>query len=195
MYMPTDYSLADLTKLTGVSPRTVRYYIAQGLLPAPTQQGSNARYSSAHLDRIRVIRKLQSAHLPLAEIRRRLESLRPEEVASLADGGPTVETAAGSALDYIQSLLRPAAPPVFAIPSPPAAMTAARSTLTHPEEALKPSSEPPPESAIGEPDRAQWERITLDPDVEIHIRRPLSRQQNRRVERLIAIARELMKED
>jgi len=48
---------------------------------------------------------------------------------------------------------------------------------------------------LAQPERAQWERISLDPDVEIHIRRPLTRQQNRRVERLIAIARELLKED
>jgi hypothetical protein len=74
-------------------------------------------------------------------------------------------------------------------------MAAARSTSIRADEASKPSEEPPPASGFGEPDRAQWERITLDPDVEIHIRRPLTRQHNRRVERLIAIARELMKEE
>jgi DNA-binding transcriptional MerR regulator len=193
--MPTDYSLADLTKLTGVSPRTVRYYISQGLLPAPTQQGSNARYSDAHLGRIRVIRKLQSAHLPLAEIRRRLDSLRPDEVASLAETDADAASPDGTALDYIQSLLKPTGSPVFTTPIPPAAMAAARSTSIRADEASKPSEEPPPASGVGEPDRAQWERITLDPDVEIHIRRPLTRQHNRRVERLIAIARELMKEE
>lgn len=187
--MPNDYSLADLTKLTGVSARTVRYYIAQGLLPAPTSAGSSARYSEIHLDRLRVIKRLQASHLPLAEIRRRLESLRPEDVATLADPDATDEPPADSALDYIQSLLQPKGPATFAIPIPPAAMAAARSTLANVAQA------PSPAAAEPEPDRAQWERITLDPDVEIHIRRPLTRQQNRRVERLIAIARELMKED
>ena len=34
--MPDDpYSLADLARLAGVTPRTVRYYVAQGLLPSP----------------------------------------------------------------------------------------------------------------------------------------------------------------
>ncbi|MEO6350450.1 MAG: hypothetical protein ABIP53_07345 [Candidatus Limnocylindrales bacterium] len=46
-----------------------------------------------------------------------------------------------------------------------------------------------------EPDRAQWERISLHPDVELHIRRPLTRTQNKRVERLISIARELLEEE
>ncbi len=45
------------------------------------------------------------------------------------------------------------------------------------------------------PDRSQWDRVSLTPDVELHVRRPLTRSQNKRVERLIAIARELLEED
>ena len=45
------------------------------------------------------------------------------------------------------------------------------------------------------PDRSQWDRISLAPDVELHIRRPLSRLQNRRVERLLAVARDILEED
>ena len=44
-------------------------------------------------------------------------------------------------------------------------------------------------------DRSQWDRISLAPDVELHIRRPLSRLQNRRVERLLAVARDILEED
>ncbi len=43
--------------------------------------------------------------------------------------------------------------------------------------------------------RSQWEHIALAPDIELHVRRPLSRIQNRRVERLLAIARALLEED
>jgi hypothetical protein len=35
----------------------------------------------------------------------------------------------------------------------------------------------------------------LSPDIEIHIRRPLGRLEQRRVERLTAIARQVLKED
>src|SRR5215510_6434822 len=66
--------LNDLCQQADVTARTVRYYIQQGLLPSPGL-GSGARYGSAHLTRLRVIRRLQREHLPLAEIRRRLESL------------------------------------------------------------------------------------------------------------------------
>jgi len=39
-----------------------------------------------------------------------------------------------------------------------------------------------------------WERIPLAPDVELHVRRPLSRTANRRVERLVTIAREILED-
>ena len=39
--MPEDerYSLTELADLAGVTPRTVRYYLAQGLLPLWAQPG------------------------------------------------------------------------------------------------------------------------------------------------------------
>jgi hypothetical protein len=44
------------------------------------------------------------------------------------------------------------------------------------------------------PHRSQWERIALSPDIELHVRRPLSRFANRQVDRLIAAARDLIEE-
>jgi hypothetical protein len=57
-------------------------------------------------------------------------------------------------------------------------------------------SSPPGLGRLARPagaDRAQWERIALTPDVEIHIRRPLSREDNRRVEKLLEKGRELFR--
>ena len=184
--MATDYTLSELATLGGVSTRTVRYYIAQGLLPAPVGQGPAARYTEAHLDRLRLIRKLQAAHLPLAEIRRQLASLPVEQVAQLAESTPVVAPPGDSALDYIESLLKPNRA-LFAMAVPPA--TPARAVATPPAPAVT-GPKPAPE-----PERAQWERISLDPDIELHIRRPLTRRQNKRVERLISIARQLLEED
>ena len=45
------------------------------------------------------------------------------------------------------------------------------------------------------PSRSQWERVALAPDVELHVRRPLSREQNRRVERLLEEARRIFEEE
>ena len=58
------------------------------------------------------------------------------------------------------------------------------------------SSAPGPSEPAPAPlERSQWERIALAPDIELHIRRPLARAQNKQVDRLVTIARELLEED
>src|SRR4051812_25973145 len=79
--MPDDpYSLNDLARLAEVTPRTIRYYVAQGLLPSPEAAGPATRYGEGHLARLRLIKRLQRDHLPLSEIRGRIERLGDEEV-------------------------------------------------------------------------------------------------------------------
>jgi DNA-binding transcriptional MerR regulator len=209
--MPDDpYTITDLARLAGVTPRTVRYYVAQGLLPSPEAAGPGTRYSEDHLARLRLIRRLQREHLPLAEIRGRLTSLADEEVRGLVEtedrAGPP---APARTLEYVQDLMartgvqsrvvaagevrspylaryEPAFPDAF--PSVPA-----------PSAPALPSSAPmlpsPVEAKPTQPDRSTWERHALSPDVELHVRRPLDRRTNKRVEQLIRIARELFDEE
>ncbi|HUG48759.1 MAG TPA: MerR family transcriptional regulator [Candidatus Limnocylindria bacterium] len=173
--MPPDtaFTLQELADLADVTPRTVRYYIAQGLLPAPTGSGPGAHYEDAHLDRLRLIKRLQRAHQPLAAIRAQVGGLNDGQVARLADSDHQPPT--DSAVDYIRAVMRDE-PPVAAPPPPPV-----------------PAMATPLPPAL--PDRSQWERVALTPDIELHIRRPLMRHQNKRVDRLIAIARELLEEE
>jgi DNA-binding transcriptional MerR regulator len=77
------YGVAELAEAAGVSIRTIRYYIAEGLLPPPAERGPGASYSTGHLDRLRLIGRLKDAYLPLREIRRRLDGLDDEAVRSL----------------------------------------------------------------------------------------------------------------
>jgi hypothetical protein len=42
--------------------------------------------------------------------------------------------------------------------------------------------------------RTQWDRVALSQNVELHIRRPLGRLEQKRVERLIRIGREILEE-
>jgi len=187
--MPTDagYAITDLASLAGVTPRTIRYYVSVGLIPAPDQAGRAARYSEDHLRRIRLIRRLQEQHLPLAEIRSRLSSLTDDDVASALTAPEPEPT--GSALDYIRS-----------IASRPAPRAAEASTIWHTEDAAAPAiarplPAPAPSPAYAtKPIAAVWERIPLAPDVELHVRRPLSRTAHKRVERIINIAREILED-
>src|SRR4051812_15528391 len=71
----TRYSLQELTRAANVSVRTVRYYIAEGLLPPPVSAGARSFYGEPHLDRLRLIGLLKDSFLPLKEIRRRLTGL------------------------------------------------------------------------------------------------------------------------
>jgi DNA-binding transcriptional MerR regulator len=230
--MPTDntYSLQDLADLAHVSPRTVRYYVAQGLLPSPGQVGPGTRYTDGHLARLRLIRRLQREHLPLAEIRAQLANLDDETIAELLAAEKEPGPPDTSALDYIRGVLggeaaaaEPASSPgstptprlargpaFFAIPvhksspfapraladlSPPASLSALASAAAGPSAQAPASSTEPAPTATATAQRSQWDRISLAPDIELHIRRPLSRLQNKRVERLIAIARELLEEE
>ena len=89
--MPDEpYSLTDLVRLAGVTPRTVRYYVAQGLLPSPEQAGPSTRYGEGHLARLRLIRRLQRDHLPLAEIRARLDGLDEQQILDAAGADDAV---------------------------------------------------------------------------------------------------------
>ncbi len=73
----------ELAKEAGVTVRTIRYYMDQGLLPPPTPSGRYAHFSQQHLDRLRLIRKLKELHLPLEEIKRILDTTPPEEIEQL----------------------------------------------------------------------------------------------------------------
>jgi DNA-binding transcriptional MerR regulator len=66
-------SLSQLAAEAGIPARTVRFYIARGLLDGPEVAGRGAAYGPGHLERLRLIRELQSRGLTLAEIGRELE--------------------------------------------------------------------------------------------------------------------------
>jgi DNA-binding transcriptional MerR regulator len=68
----TSYSLAGLAEETGLPRRTIRYYIARGLLPGPMKAGRGSEYSREHLDRLREIQRLQKQGRTLAEVAQQL---------------------------------------------------------------------------------------------------------------------------
>jgi DNA-binding transcriptional MerR regulator len=103
------YKLQDLADAAAVTPRTVRYYIAQGLLPSPGRLGPHTRYGPEHLRRLRVVRRLQDEGLSLAEIRERLSGEPEPMVAPMMAPmmAPDFEPMLGSAVVHT----RPAMPP------------------------------------------------------------------------------------
>ncbi len=80
------YKLDELARAAGISPRTVRYYVQRGLLPAPAFKGKDTSYGREHLVRLRAIRKLQDAFFPLDAIAAELERRSLPEIEHIADG-------------------------------------------------------------------------------------------------------------
>lgn len=82
------YKLDELAAAAGVSARTVRYYVQRGLLPGPVFRGKDSAYDQGHLVRLRAIKRLQEAFLPLDAIQAELSKRSLEEIEKLADGEP-----------------------------------------------------------------------------------------------------------
>jgi len=158
-----------ISHLGGVTPRTVYFYIQKGLLPHPGTFGPGAKYERRHLIRLRLIKLLQREHLPLAKIRERMEALSDDQAErmlrerSQASPLPDSDGAPGSIAQ-----------------NPP------RTTLTSPKSTAGRIKAP-----IGVV-RSQWDRVVLTRDIELHIRRPLTRERNKQLARLLDVAREIL---
>lgn len=72
----TRYAIGDLADLGGVSRRTVRYYVQEGLLPQPLGLGRGNHYGEQHLAQLLRVKRLQEAGRTLEEIRAELGQKR-----------------------------------------------------------------------------------------------------------------------
>jgi MerR family transcriptional regulator, copper efflux regulator len=52
--------IRELTELTGITPRQVRYLIAEGLMPPPSGGRATAEYGDEHVSAIRRYQRLRS---------------------------------------------------------------------------------------------------------------------------------------
>ena len=171
---PQTYSLKEVAAQVGVDLRVLRswmelpYRILVGF-----GRGYGKRYPQAFLDRAMLVQRLRAENLPLAEVASRLRAVSDEDLAALL---PTAQPSGssrvkGSAADYAEMMLSSrglslnltAAVPVFQRVRPAVANVA----------------------------RSSWERIPITPELEIHARRPMTRDQNRRLEDLLKEAERL----
>ena len=88
------YAIGDLAELGGVSRRTVRYYVQEGLIPAPLGVGRGNHYGPGHLEQLLRVKTLQEAGHTLDAIRGTLNGAEPEPAAAPA---PASRSAAGLA--------------------------------------------------------------------------------------------------
>lgn len=179
---PAAYTMEELTAATGVTARTVRYYIVEGLLPPPEGAGPATTYSDVHRNRLLLIGTMKDAYLPLKEIRRRLATMREDEIAdavaphedvssshfALDDIEGDVAWSDDDASTYLDRILGPRTRPA-ARQSPPA--PSAPSSGGSPRRGSPPQPAPPTTSsshAYSAPAQS-WKRLSITPEAELMI--------------------------
>lgn len=171
---PQTYSLKEVAAQVGVDLRVLRswmelpYRILVGF-----GRGSGKRYPQAFLDRAMLVQRLRAENLPLAEVASRLRAVSDKDLAALlATAQPSGSSRVkGSAADYAEMMLSSRGLSLN--------LTAPRNT----NQRVRP--------AVANVTRSSWERIAITSELEIHARRPMTRDQNRRLEDLLKEAERL----
>lgn len=194
-------SLDELCDLAGVTVRTVRYYISEGLLPPPRGHGTTAHYVREHLDRLTVIGLMKERFLPLKEIRRTLDQMSDREIAEAA---APVKQSHGAAIKSIrtphrdgspelavrESVVSYAMPPPTEFPQESSAADYIAEVLEHRPSRAHPASHrpaPQPGSALA------WRRLAISDDAELLIEEGAYQRRREQIESLVAWAQRILK--
>jgi DNA-binding transcriptional MerR regulator len=96
-----EMAIGDLADAAGLTRRAIRYYVQQGLLPAPLGRGRGRHYDDSHLQALKRIAELQQAGHSLDAIRKILRrppgAGPPEALAAPREKGRTKPRATLSA--------------------------------------------------------------------------------------------------
>ena len=179
-----ELTLDELAQRVGISTRTIRFYIAQGLLEGPGTRGKAASYGAEHLVRLRLIRLLTARHVPLAEAQALLAGLALEDARALLaaeeerSGQLRDAEVRQSPRDYVSALLDEARQ---GRQEPP------RRKLEDPYTS-KGWQAPPPSKVVAPKGAASWSRVVLAPGVELHVRADVGQPERELIERLLRAA-------
>lgn len=183
-----EYSIGELADAAGVSSRTIRYYVSEGLLPPPVGAGPNSRYTDQHRRQLEIIGRLKAQYLPLKEIRRRL----------IGHGSP-LQTAPSSAAPSADAEPRPF--PVMSRRSREIAETRAYHLNIAAADAASPMPSEPAESMVAysmalptlpDPDRP-WRRVAISDEAELLITEDQYRRNQDKIDWLIQWAKKVLK--
>ena len=84
------YNIETLAKLSGLTRRTIRYYVQRGLLKPPQGGGRGSYYTDQHLERLKKIKKWSEQGVPLIHIRDMLDGKTPSTQVDVLTGIRTV---------------------------------------------------------------------------------------------------------
>jgi len=190
----------ELAERAQTTIRTIRYYTDEGLLPVPVTQGKYAYYTTAHLDRLELIRRMKDSFLPLRQIKQVMSSLSDDEVrqklieqpVASADLKPEnaprmVREPGGDALEYIAKIMHQQVDY-----QPKTSRSAPQGSA--PRHVSLPAPAPAPTQPVLSATftmQESWQRISLAPGIELHLREPITPAISQRIQQLVDYARRL----
>ena len=136
--------------------RTIRYYMAEGLIQTPEEKQRTASvFEYLNLLQLVTVKKLQAEHLPIRKIRELVAGKSEQELETLLGigGASSKKNRDSEAKRYLESLLAPAHIDAAPAAEPPAAFSLRQSAA--------PSSQALDQS---------WQRVEIEPGLELHIR-------------------------
>ncbi len=186
------YWISELAALSGVSNRTIRYYIHEGLLPQPRLRGRYAEFTDEYIHRLQLIKVLKESYLPLNRIKEVLDALDDNQIVPLLE---EFEKDPISALSGLQALpvFEQAAPDALQLNSPTidSALSYIHSLRENPTLLNTPSQARVhrfrQEAPMQTLEAVEWQRIRLAPGLELHVRQPVRPRVQRLIEQVIAL--------
>lgn len=143
--------------------RTIRYYLAESLIPpAEEKQGTASVFGYRHLLQLLVVKKLQSEHLPIRKIRDLVHGRSERELERLL-GAESVGAVKNEALSYLQQLLTKTQPP--SRPSQALRQSAPASAMLKAAPVASQSVQASSSSA----NTVSWSRVEIEPGLELHV--------------------------
>ncbi len=206
--MQSELTLAELADASGLQPRTIRSWVAQGLIPGPLSRGPAARYPADQLERILAIRTMKDRlGMSLTDIRHELLVATADQIQAWADqaegiapeapASPAMESPVdpGEAVDYFKALrAKPAAGAVHEVGAARMARSAPAKRSVSGFEALErrlsDGGTRTPSERRGRAE--EWIRIPVTPDVELSVRGRLDAEQRARLERCAELMRDIL---
>ncbi len=124
--------------------RTIRYYMAEGLIQTPEErQGTASVFGYLNLLQLLTVKKLQAEHLPIRKIRE-LVAGKSEQELEIMLGVRGTSGRKNEAKQYLETLLASA-----------------------PSEPLRETAAAPPQAAGTS---HSWQRVEIEPGLELHVR-------------------------
>ncbi len=81
-----DLTIGQVSRLTGLDAKTIRYYESIGLLPSPPRQANNyRRYGSADVNRLLLLQRIRLLGVPLSQAKQLLAGATDARCADVQD--------------------------------------------------------------------------------------------------------------